>query len=394
VLRWSWRLILTVLAVGFAVSALSPHMALGSITSAHGDVVCRTVAAASPLKLGVSYGDTLVWLNAHDLAAELDDANTLGMTWIRVDLDWGDVQPNSASSYQWSAFDRVVHAAQARGLSVLPVIAYTPSWARPARYRSDAWSPAAPAHPAQFAAFAAAAVRRYARQGIHTWEIWNEPNNAGFWVPRASASAYVRLLRLTVTAMRHWDPKVFIVSGGLAPKATGHGNISQLTFLTRMCALGANHLVNAIGYHPYSFPVVPQDSVEWNAWAQIESTTSSLRKILAHYGTPSLPIWATEYGAPTNGPGVEATAQGYDPSTHPDHVSEAFQAILATDSVKAALNTPGVRALFWYTDEDSGTDPSSNENFFGLRRADGTPKPAFFALKKAIRLDGLAAKAS
>jgi len=65
-------------------------------------------------------------------------------------------------------------------------------------------------------------------------------------------------------------------------------------------------------------------------------------------------------------------------------VDEAFQTILAADSVEAALNTPGVHAMFWYTDKDSGTDPSTYENFFGLRRADGTPKPAFYALQSAI----------
>jgi len=340
---------------------------------------------ALKLDLGISYGDTLMGLNDQDLAAELDDATTLGVGWIRLDLAWDDIQPDNASSYDWSDFDRVVHAAQARGLSLLPTIDYTPSWARAAGATSDKW---APADPAQFAAFAAAAVQRYAPQGIHTWEIWNEPNTSVFWAPSPDPQAYVKLLSLTVAAMRSCDPHVFIVSGGLAPEATDDGDISQLQYFASMCALGANRLVNAIGYHPYSFPVAPQDPVQWNAWAQIATTTSSFRTFLAQYGTPSLPIWATEYGAPTDGPGTEATAQGWDLSANPDHVDEAFQAILATDSVEAALNTPGVCALFWYTDKDLGTDPSTTENFFGLRRADGTPKPAFYALQSAIKQYG------
>ena len=333
------------------------------------------------LDLGISYGDTLMWLNDQDMATELNDATTLGVGWIRLDLEWNDIQPDNASSYDWSDFDRVVHAAQARGLSLLPIITYTPSWARPAGAKSNAW---APADPSQFAAFAAAAVQRYAPQGVHTWEIWNEPNNSMFWAPSPDAQAYVELLGLTVAAMRRCDPRVFIVSGGLAPEPTGDGNISQVQFLTSMCALGANHLVDAIGYHPYSFPRTPQDPSAWNPWAQIATTTSSFHTILAKYGTPSLPIWVTEYGAPTDGPGVEATVGGWPPNSHPDHVDEAFQAVLATDSVEAAVDTPGVRALFWYTDKDSGTDPSNPENFFGLRRADGAPKPAFLALQSAI----------
>jgi hypothetical protein len=326
-----------------------------------------------------------MWLNDQDLAAELNDATTLGVGWIRLDLGWNDIQPNNASSYDWSSFDRVVHAAQARGLSLMPVIDYTPPWARPAGAPSDNWAPWAPADPSQFAAFAAAAVRRYAPQGIHTWEIWNEPNTSAFWAPTPDPKAYVKLLGLTVAAMRSCDPQVFIVSGGLAPEGDDAGDVSQLKYFASMCALGANRLVDAIGYHPYSYPATPQNPVQWNAWAQIATTTSSLRTILAQYGTPSLPIWLTEYGAPTDGPGTEATAQGWDESTQPDHVGEAFQATLATDSVEAALKTPGVRALFWYTDKDAGSDPSIAEDFFGLRRANGTPKLAFSALQSAIK---------
>lgn len=341
--------------------------------------------AALKANFGISCGNTLPWLDATHLAAELDDAVTLGVGWIRLDFDWGDIQPNNASTYDWTNIDRVVQAARARGLSLLPVITCTPAWARPAGATSKMW---APANPSQFAAFAAAAVRRYAPQGIHTWEIWNEPNTTAFWQPQPGAAAYFNLLSPTVAAMRSADPTVFIVSGGLAPEAAGYVSGSSLQYLSSLCALGANKLVDAIGYHPYSFPVTPQDPVSWNPWAQIATTTPSLRTILAQYGTPSLPIWATEYGAPTDGPGIEATAQGWPAGTDPDHVSEAFQATLATDSVEATVSTPGVRALFWYTDMDEGTDASNTEDFFGLRRADGTAKPAFEALQSAIALHG------
>ncbi len=340
-----------------------------------------TATTSQRVDFGIAYGNTLPWLDADDLAAVLNDASALGVGWIRLDLDWSDIQPTSAATYDWSDFDRVVQAARARGLSLLPVLIGTPAWARPAGATNEMW---APADPAQFAAFAAAAARRYAPLGIHTWEIWNEPNATAFWRPQPSAAAYMKLLSPTAAAIRAADPTAFIVSGGLAPEATGYVSGSSLQFLAAMCALGANRLVDAIGYHPYSFPVTPQDPVTWNPWAQIATTGTSLRSILAQYGTPGLPIWATEYGAPTDGPGTEATAQGWPQGTDPDHASEAFQATLATDSVAAAVATPGLRALFWYTDRDAGTDPSTTEDFFGLRRADGSAKPAFAALEAAI----------
>ncbi len=361
-----WSVLATIAVLAGLAGLWSPAAQASSARSA-------TVSKAA-MKFGISYGNVLPWLGTHDLAAELNDARALGMKWVRVDLEWSDVQPDGAATYQWSQFDRVVSAARARGLSLLPVLTCTPSWARVAGAPSKLW---APASPARFASFAAAAVRRYAPKGIHTWEIWNEPNTVAFWGAHPSAKAYVALLRPTVAAMRKRDPKVFIVSGGLAPDARG--------FLAAMCALGANRLVDAIGYHPYSFPLTPQDPVSWNAWRQIAATRPSVRSILAAHGTPGLPIWATEYGAPTDGPGTEATAQGWPQGTDPDHASEAFQATLAADSVAAAPRTAGLRALFWYTDRDAGTDPSTTEDFFGLRRADGSAKPAFAALERAIK---------
>ena len=103
----------------------------------------------------------------------------LGVTSIRLDLAWDDIQPDSPTSYDWTNFDRIVQAANARGITLLPTLAYTPAWARPAGCSDKC----PPTDPAQFEAFVSAAVQRYAPQGIHTWEIWNEPNTSGFFQP-------------------------------------------------------------------------------------------------------------------------------------------------------------------------------------------------------------------
>ncbi len=338
----------------------------------------------APLRIGLSYGDTLTTLTAQQLGTQLDDAVRLGAGIVRTDLEWDRVQPTGAENFDWSSFDRVVVAARARGLDVLPILDTTPPWAR-TKGCPTAWCP--PADPAYFATFAAAAVGRYASQGIHTWEIWNEPNAKGTWQPAPDTSAYVTLLRKAAPVMRGADPTAFLISGSLASNA-GHQGISQLDFMKRFCALGGNHLVDAIGYHPYSFPVLATNPVDWNAWSKIATTSESFRSILKGAGTPDLPIWLTEYGAPTNGPGALATDDNNNIAQHPDHVSEAYQADMATVSIKAALQTPGVGALFWYSDRDIGDNPDSTENFYGLRRVSGSAKPAFAALEAAIAARG------
>jgi polysaccharide biosynthesis protein PslG len=340
-------------------------------------------ASSGGLRIGLSYGDTLPGLSRTALAQTLDDAVALGTRWIRVDLAWSDVQYQSAGSYDWSGFDRVVHAARARNLGVLPILAYTPAWARPAGCDSDK---CAPADANAFASFAAAATRRYAPQGVHSWEIWNEPNIGGFWQPAPDIAQYVGLVRAVVPAIKGTDSAATVVSGGLAPAPSSGGDISQIDYLTGFSNLGGPQLVDAIGYHPYSFPVPPAYDADWNAWAQIAATPRSFQSVLAAHGYAGKKIWITEYGAPTNGPGLGATASDYKviATPGPDHVDEALQAQMATDSVGLAKSSSTIVALFWYSYRDLGTGTSTIENFFGLRRYDGSPKPAYAALKQAI----------
>ncbi len=106
--------------------------------------------------------------------------------------------------------------------------------------------------------------------------------------------------------------------------------------------------------------------------------------MLDTYGTPDLPIWITETGAPTNGPGTAADGKTIPPDA--THVTEAFQAEIATDTVPASAANPHVGAVFWFADQDSGTDKDKAHRsmFYGLRHYDGKPKPALAALKAAI----------
>jgi len=314
------------------------------------------------------------------LNATFDDAVALGVGWIRSDFDWSAIEPTSGT-FKWSAYDRVVAAANAHHLTVLAVLTGTPVWARPASCQSSEFC--APANPASFAVFAGAAAARYATLGVHDWEIWNEPNGI-FWLPKPDPAAYVALLRATAPAIKTADPTATLISGGLAPAPSNGTTISELSFLQAFCSLGGTQLVDAIGYHPYSYPVPPAYPAAWNAWWQMASTTTSVESVLAKYDAASKPLWLTEYGAPTNGPGPGATTANFNIGASADHVSEQLQAQMATAAVRQAATAPYVAALFWYTNVDLGTSTSTVENFFGLRRLNGTPKPAWFAFQTAI----------
>ena len=175
------------------------------------------------------------------------------------------------------------------------------------------------------------------------------------------------------------------MSGGLSPAASILGNIDPRSFLSGLCSGGALSSISGVGFHPYSYPVMPSYAADWNAWNQMAGTQTSLRSILAACGFASLPIYITEYGAPTNGPGIGASLTNLHLGELPDHVDEATQAAMATESVHLAKADPRLVALFWYSNTDRGVAPTTNENFFGLRRNDGSAKPAYAALAAALR---------
>lgn len=314
-----------------------------------------------------------------DRDAALDDAATLGAGWVRADLAWSTVQAAGPGSYDWSAFDALVTAGRSRGLTVLPVLAWAPAWARPA---GSSWN-FGPTDPALFAAFCGQAAARYASQGVHTFEVWNEPNLPGYWAPKPDPAAYGRLLAAASASIKQANPGAQVIFGGMAASrpTIPDGLISPQDFLTAACVVGAHRVVDAIGFHPYTYP---QKASPQGSWWLIAKTATSLRSILTYYGAPFMPVWVTEYGAPTGGPGPVWDGTGSAPAGS-DHTSEAWQAAIATDVVSLAAADPNVAVLIWYSGTDlSATDQTTPENWFGYRRADGTAKPAFAALQAAI----------
>jgi hypothetical protein len=292
----------------------------------------------------------------------------IGITSIRIGADWAWVQYAGHTTYDWSQLDQQIAAVRAAGMTVDLVITGCPPWA--------AVSGAAgrlslqPADPAAYATFAAAVAARYAPQGVTDFEIWNEPNNVGFWQPAPNPAAYTALLRASYASIKAADPSAFVITGGLAPESNDGTNINAVTFLSDMYADGARGSFDALGYHPYSYPALPNTYELWSGWSQMSQTPSSIEGVLSANGDASKPLWLTELGAPTSGP---------------DGVGMAAQAQELTQAIADAKATSWMGALYIYTYEDSGSDPTTNEDWFGLLNADGSPKPAFAAVAAALK---------
>ena len=173
---------------------------------------------------GIAAGDSMQ-SSSTDINRYLNDYHSLGANWIRFDFDWAYIQADGPTSYNWAANDAAVASAQARGIKVLGIIAYVPQWALPSGC-TDSYR-CAPKNASDFAAFAAKVAARYAPMGVHTWEIWNEPNLSG----KFTAPTYTALLQATYTAIKQVDPTAFILNGGLGPPVTNGTDISPCDFL-------------------------------------------------------------------------------------------------------------------------------------------------------------------
>jgi hypothetical protein len=322
--------------------------------------------SAGGKQIGIADPD-LITKPAKVQASELAAMKAAGITSIRLDADWSVVQHAGAKSFSWGQLDQVVKSVRAAGMTADLIIDGTPAWAAKAGTSRDASPP--PASSAQYAAFAAQVAARYAPRGVRMFEIWNEPNNAGFWSPKPDPAAYTADLKAAYAAIKHADPSAFVISGGLAPETNDGTNIAPVTFLQDMYAHGAKGSFDALGYHPYSYPALPNTVEAWSGWSQMSQTTPSIRSVMTSHGDAAKQVWITEVGAPSSGP---------------DGVGQQGE---ATDLTQAIANTKGtswIGGLYLYSWQDEGTDTSNDQDWFGLVTAAGAHKAAYTAVAAAL----------
>jgi hypothetical protein len=300
-----------------------------------------------------------------------------GIRWVRLNASWAAVEPNRKRALDANALadlDYAVHAASGAGMRVLmPIADGVPYWASADPRKSDAggrrswnryWRPTSFA---DYGDVVRAILRRYSAQGVHDFEIWNEPNHPRFWPSGPDPAEYVELLRAGSQAVRAEDPQARVVLGGLA------GN--DYAWLERLYAAGARGLFDVAAVHPYTGSVDPT----W-CWDQAGTTRlakdafcaiEEVHRTMAAAGDAAVPIWLTEFGWSTN--------QG-------DYgVTESEQAQYLEAAFRKLESYPYVHVAFWYGFRNVswlGDAPADWEANLGLLRTDFSAKPALAALQR------------
>jgi hypothetical protein len=298
-------------------------------------------------------------------ADKLAYADAVAARTIRFPLTWETVQP-SPSVWDWSAYDRLFAAARANRVGVILTPTDAPCWAHPtlgcAQANGRAAQPPDPAFNEAWYEFIRRVVGRY--PDLTGLEVWNEPNSNPFWSPSPNPERYTELLRLAYVASKSVRPDVPVLFGGLAPiTGSSPGQIDNLEFLRRAYDAGAEAYFNAIGIHPYPLPFSRPDYRQ-----RTLRLIAAVRRIVWRRQGIRLPIWVTEIGISTDGPGA---------------VSDPVQAKRLGRLYHLLGRVPNLPVVVVHRLLDQ-PGRGGYENGWGLLRSNFTEKPAYPTLRAAF----------
>jgi polysaccharide biosynthesis protein PslG len=347
-----------------------PRTWLALLTCALALVLAAPAGAAGPQLRGVQL-HSLWWESSDaDMDRELDMAQRAGANVVRVDVSWSSLESGGKGQHSpWyvSKLDRFVREADERGIKVLTTLLASPCWASSApdslrQGCADGWWNRAqihmypPSNPQHYADAAQWITARYGTK-LAALEVWNEPNleEDRFWIAPDEPRAYAELLKATYSAAKAGDPAVPVLAGALA-----YGDDAWVR------ALYANQIVghyDGLSIHPYQV-----GNPRAGNWSGLEWA----RRLQREAGDRA-PLWVTEFGWSTCRIG-----SGWC-------VKRAGQARAIRAGFAALRREPRVAAGIVYNLRDKGTSSESMEDNFGLVQRDFTPKPGFWALKRALR---------
>jgi len=279
-------------------------------------------------------------------AAQL--ARDAGIRWTRDEIGWAGLQP-TRGEWRWQRFDRAVDTMRAHGIETLGLLCYSAPWAATGR-RPDG-TPAGESMPDLDAwrGYVGGGVEHF-RDRVHAWEMWNEPNNAGFWGGKPDPRAYARLLAAGYEAAKEADPTCWVM---------GCNMWAQMPYLRIVFEEGGLDHLDIIGIHPYRYPYTPEHSDFTGEMVEVAA-------LAAEFGGVK-PIWLSEVGYATH------TSAGGS--------SEWWAGAALMRTYLLAWSSGYVGKVFWYDFRDDGDDASYNEHNFGIIRRDWTPKMGYTGFK-------------
>jgi len=346
-------------------------------------------AAAAPvdhffdLSIGSDYPGTLI---RDDSMAQLRLATReLGFRYVRFHAIFHDVLGTVKSRdgtivYDWTRIDELYDKLLARNIKPFVELGFTPEALKTSNNSVFYWK-GNTSHPQLgpwrdlIAAFVQHLQARYGAAEVRSWffEVWNEPNLAGFW-EKADQNAYFELYDTTARTIKSIDPALRV--GG--PSTAGAAWVPE--FLNH----AAEHAtpVDFVTTHTYGVDggFLDEDGKsDTKLSPSPDAIVGDVRRVRAQIAAskfPHLPLYFSEWST------------SYTPRdrVHDSYVSAAY--ILT--KLKAVQGMVQGMSYWTYSDlfEEPGPPTAPFEGGFGLINPQGIRKPAWFAYKYLHALSG------
>jgi len=314
---------------------------------------------------------------------EIKMLSEAGFRWVRMDLVW-EATEKEPGRYDFSAYDRLMTALEPFGIHALFILDY-------ANHLYDNGAPPrAEATRQAFARWAVAAGKHFAGRGA-LWEVYNEPNQLGFWRPQPNAQEYAALALAVGRAFHETLPDEKLIG-----PATSE---IDFDFIETCFKAGLLEYWSAVSIHPYRRgdpETAAQDYcrlrelIKTYAPVQVQSPTSNAqRPVITRSSSDRVPIRtgsSSDRVVAQNEIPIISSEWGY--SSVWSGMSEEKQAqLLARAWLTNVAND--ISLSIWYDWHDDGVDPREAEHHFGTvlnsyyqgREPVYDPKPAYLAAK-------------
>lgn len=305
----------------------------------------------------------------------------MGFRWIKQGFGWRDIELEKGT-FDWSRTDHIVETAMRYGdLELIARVDHQPEWAR-----AGCALQGPPDDLADMADFLTAVATRY-RGRIAAYQIWNEPNLAREWCDTAPRpEAYADMLRTSYAAIKAADPAALVISAGLAPTGTQPPTaMPDDEYLERLYeAMGGSSegYFDILGVHAPGYAAPPETTPEEAASSEAYGgeryftfrRVEDLRAIQERFGDGDTPVAILEMGWTSDPIHPEYTWHAVDEETKADYLVRAYA--YAAENWQPWMTI--MSAIYICNPDWTEQD---EQYWWCITNPDGTPRPAFDALK-------------
>jgi hypothetical protein len=227
----------------------------------------------------------------------------------------------------------------------------------------------------RYTAYVASLAARY-KGKVEAYEIWNEADEPHFFAGGPDAAAYVSALKSSYSAIKAVDPSAKVVFSPLT------GN--NYDFVAAAYAQGAKGHFDVMAVHTDTACAVAGPTEFYREDGRIARFVflgyRTVRETMLAHGDDK-PIWMTEFG-------WSATQRRCDRGRWAGQkdagVPEPVQAQFLREAYHCMQEDPYLEVAMWFNSRDLRGDGSELDSY-GLRRADGSRRPAYDAFKDVVR---------